>query len=73
MADGEVISGMPRREQGNAFVLADASGQELTVNLSNIRTRNLVSQSLMPDNFDELFDDQQFTDLVGFLLHDSSH
>jgi len=68
LADGEVLSGIPRREQGNAFVLADASGQELTVNLSDVQTRKRVSQSLMPDNFDELFDDQQFTDLVGFLL-----
>ena len=73
LADGEVMSGMPRREQGNAFVLADASGQELTVNLSDVRTRKQVSQSLMPDNFDELFDDQQFTDLVGFLLQRTSH
>ena len=68
LADGEVLSGIPRREQGNAFVMADASGQELTVNLSDVQTRKQVSQSLMPDNFDELFDDQQFTDLVGFLL-----
>ena len=73
LADGEVMSGMPRREQGNAFVLADASGQELTVNLSDVRTRKQVSQSLMPDNFDALFDDQQFTDLVGFLLQKTSH
>jgi putative heme-binding domain-containing protein len=72
LKNGEVMTGMPRREEGNAFVLANASGQEITVSISDIQSREKSPQSLMPENFGELFDDQQITDLVGFLLKPSA-
>jgi hypothetical protein len=42
-----------------------------TISVADIQSRKKSHQSLMPDNFGELFDDQQFADLVGFLLKSS--
>jgi putative heme-binding domain-containing protein len=71
LTNGEVKTGIPRREEGNALVLANASGQEVTISVADIQSRKKSHQSLMPDNFGELFDDHQFADLVGFLLKTS--
>jgi putative heme-binding domain-containing protein len=71
LKDGEVISAMPRREEGSVLVVATSSGQEESVKISDIQTKKQAFQSLMPDNFGELFNDQQFIDLVGFLLNSS--
>ena len=72
LTNGEVMTGIPRREEGNAFVFANASGQEVTISVTDIESRKKSHQSLMPDNFGELFDDRQFADLVGFLLESAN-
>jgi len=68
LKDGEIIFGLPRRTEGNLQILANAAGQEVSVDQSNIDRQESLTTSIMPDNFGELFDEQSFRDLVGFLL-----
>jgi putative heme-binding domain-containing protein len=68
LKDGEIISGLLRRVEGNVQILVNAAGQELAVDRSQINGQELLTTSIMPDNFGELFDEQSFRDLVGFLL-----
>ena len=64
----QVISGLIRREEGDSMVLATSSGQEIQIKSAEIRSQKVSLQSLMPNNFGELFNEKQMTDLVGFLL-----
>ena len=69
LKDGEIISGLPRRTEGNLQILANAAGQEVSVDQSDIDRQETMTTSIMPDNFGEIFDEQSFRDLVGYLLH----
>ncbi|HYE31491.1 MAG TPA: PVC-type heme-binding CxxCH protein [Methylomirabilota bacterium] len=69
MKDGEVVSGLTRREEGAALVIADAGGNESQVPLNQIAGREQTSTSLMPANFGEALTPEQFTDLLGYLLN----
>lgn len=70
--NGEVVSGLLRKEEENLVTLANTSGAEITIKTEDILSREILRQSLMPDNFGELFNNQQLVDLVGFLLNPDS-
>ena len=62
------MSGLFRRQEAQLLVLADSAGKELSMQKANVAERRESSTSLMPDNFGELLSQEQFNDLVGFLL-----
>lgn len=72
LKDGEIISGLLKRVEGNVQILVNAAGQEISVQRTQIDRQENMTTSMMPDNFGELLDEQSFRDLVGFLLQSES-
>ncbi|MBI4660470.1 MAG: c-type cytochrome, partial [Verrucomicrobia bacterium] len=68
LADGEVISGLPRREEGEVLILADSTGKEISVPKKNIESSRESESSLMPDNFGDVIPPEDFNHLMAFLL-----
>ncbi|HXG48305.1 MAG TPA: c-type cytochrome, partial [Methylomirabilota bacterium] len=68
LKDGELTSGLFRREEGELVVLADSTGRELSVAKKDIAARSLSGTSLMPENFGELLSAEDFNHLMAFLL-----
>ena len=68
LRDGDVVSGLFRREEGETVVLADSTGKELVIPKKRIQERRESETSLMPDNFGEIIPAADFNHLMSFLL-----
>jgi putative heme-binding domain-containing protein len=68
LSDGESVSGLFRREEGESIVLATAAGTEFSVPKADVVERRETRVSIMPSNFGEALSEEQFADLLGFLL-----
>jgi putative heme-binding domain-containing protein len=66
--DGDVVSGLFRREEGEAIVLADSTGKEISIPKKDITERRASTTSLMPENFGEIVTGEDFNNLMAFLL-----
>jgi putative heme-binding domain-containing protein len=66
--DGKVLSGLFRREEGQLEVYANASGQEFSVAKKDIKEKKASQFTLMPDSFGETISEEDFDDLIGYLL-----
>lgn len=66
--DGDVESGLPRREEGELLILANSTGTEFAIEKSRIREKRQTDLSLMPENFGELLNQEQFNHLMHYLL-----
>ena len=65
--DGEVVTGLPRREAGDLLVFANSAGQEFSIAKSTVKERRDSALSLMPENFGEIVTPQDFYHLLGYL------
>jgi putative heme-binding domain-containing protein len=68
LKNGEVMSGLFRREEGQLVVLADSAGKEVTVSKARIAERHESETSLMPENFGEALSREDFVNLMALLL-----
>jgi putative heme-binding domain-containing protein len=68
MKDGDVQSGLFRREEGAMLVLAQSDGKEISVPKKDVQERRESDTSLMPDNFSEAISASDFNNLIAFLL-----
>ena len=68
MKDGDVQSGLFRREEGAMLVLAQSNGKEVSVPKKDVQERRESETSLMPDNFGEVVTQADFNNLIAFLL-----
>lgn len=68
LKDGEVVSGLPWREEGELLILADSAGKEVSVPKNNIESRRESETSLMPENFADVISPEDFNHLMAFLL-----
>lgn len=68
LKDGEITSGLTRREEGDLVVVSDAAGHEFSIRKSDIKERHESEISLMPDNFGEAISVVDFNHLMAFLL-----
>jgi len=68
MADGTATSGLIRRDEGAALVIVDPEGREKTLVKSDIEEREETGLSLMPTGYDKLLTEQEFCDLLAWLL-----
>jgi putative heme-binding domain-containing protein len=68
MNDGDVQSGLYRRDEGEIVIIAQSTGKELSVPRKDIKERRTSESSLMPDNFGEAIPKGDFNDLIAFLL-----
>ncbi|EON78649.1 hypothetical protein ADIS_0823 [Lunatimonas lonarensis] len=66
--NGEVKSGLFRREEGQVIVLADQSGKEFSIPKNEISEQTASTMTLMPDTFSETLDQDKFNSLMGYLL-----
>jgi putative heme-binding domain-containing protein len=68
LEDGDVQSGLFRREEGEMVVLADSTGKEISIPKKEIKERRESESSLMPDNFSDAIPVEDFNNLIAFLL-----
>ena len=68
LQNGQVLTGLKRREEGATLVLADPQGKEFTVPLADIDEQRTTPLSLMPANLGEVIPEQDFAQLVKYLL-----
>ena len=68
LKDGDVQSGLFRREEGEMVVLADSTGKEVSIPKKEIKERRESESSLMPDNFSDVISAEDFNNLIAFLL-----
>jgi putative heme-binding domain-containing protein len=66
-SDGRVLSGLYRRQEGQAKVYAGKDGKEFRVLTDDIDEEMLSRTSIMPDNFGSLLMEQECHDLLAYL------
>lgn len=70
--DGNIVTGLLRREEGGRVVLADQTGKEFSLATDDIEQRKDSTESLMPANFAETMTAQQIQHVVAYLLTQQS-
>ena len=68
LKDTKLITGLQRREEGEVLVFMDTTGKEVSVPKKQIKQRIESNLSVMPGNFGEIIPEQEFNDLVAYLL-----
>jgi len=68
MNDGDVQSGLYRRDEGEMAIIAQSNGKELSVPRKDIKERRTSETSLMPENFGDAIPKADLNDLIAFLL-----
>jgi putative heme-binding domain-containing protein len=68
LKDGQLVSGLLLREEGEVLVLADAQGKEQRVPKASVEERSVAPISPMPANFAEQIPEADFYSLLGYLL-----
>lgn len=65
---GDVIAGIPRREEGDTITVADSTGKDVQIAKSKVKRMVQSNLSLMPSNFGEIIKPEDFNDLMSYLL-----
>jgi putative heme-binding domain-containing protein len=68
LKDGRLITGLQKRTEGETLIFADTTGKEVTVQKADIRKRIESPASLMPANFAEIINEDDFNNLMAYLL-----
>ena len=68
LENGQVVSGLLLREEGEILVLADAQGKEVRVPKSSVVERKTSPLSPMPANFADQIPEDDFNRLLDYLL-----
>ena len=68
LKEGDVVSGLFRRDDGNSVVYTDAAGHDNSLPKAQVVQRREVDTSLMPENFNELISPADFNHLLAYLL-----
>ncbi len=66
--DGRLVTGRVLREEGQVVIVADYEGTEQRIAMSDVNDRQQTKLSSMPTNVHELVKEDEFYDLIGFLL-----
>jgi putative heme-binding domain-containing protein len=67
--NGQAVSGLFRREEGQTVVLADQTGKEFSVSKPDIKEMTPSKYTLMPDNFNTELSKEEFDALLTYLLN----
>jgi len=68
LKDGRLITGLQKKEEGEVLTFADTTGKLVAVKKSEIRQRIESPASLMPSNFAEIIKEDDFNNLMAYLL-----
>jgi len=69
LKNGQTVSGLFRREEGQTVVLANQAGEEFTVSRLDIKEMVSSKYTLMPDNFHTTLSKEEFDGLLVYLLN----
>jgi putative heme-binding domain-containing protein len=69
LTNGNTVSGLFRREEGETLVFANVSGQEFTVAKTDVKDKAASKYTLMPDQFRNTISKKDFDALLKFLLN----
>jgi putative heme-binding domain-containing protein len=67
LKDGDVQSGLVRRDEGEMVVIAGSNGKESSIAKKEIAARSQSKLSLMPDNFSQVLAPNDLNDLLAYL------
>lgn len=68
LRNGQFVTGLLLREEGEVLVLADAQGKEVRVPVKSVEERSVSQLSPMPTNFNEQLPPADLYDLLEYLL-----
>jgi putative membrane-bound dehydrogenase-like protein len=71
-ADGQVVTGVPVEESPERIVLKIAGGQNVSIPRDDVDEMRRSNDSLMPEGLESQMTEQDFRDLVAFLLRETS-
>ena len=66
-SDGNQLAGMITNEGANSVTLMDLNGQQRQVLRADIKSLTGLGRSLMPEGFEQVFNDQQLADLIAYI------
>jgi putative heme-binding domain-containing protein len=66
--NGQVVSGLLLREEGEVLIVADSEGKEVRVPKKQIEERTTIQLSPMPANLADQIPEAEFQDLMAYLL-----
>lgn len=66
--DGKITTGLFRREEGEVMVFANMAGEEFSIPKAEIKEQKIAPYTLMPDHFGEVISEEDYYDLMGYLL-----
>ena len=68
LKNGKAVSGLFRREEGQVLIFANPGGQEFTIGKNDIKEKVASKYTLMPDQFKNTLQKNDFDALMKFLL-----
>ena len=68
LANGQFVSGLVLREEGEVIVIADGQGKEQRVPKASVDERLVSQVSPMPSNFAEQIGEAELHQLLAYLL-----
>ncbi|MBL7872438.1 MAG: HEAT repeat domain-containing protein [Cyclobacteriaceae bacterium] len=68
LKDGNVMTGLYRRDQGAVIVFGDLSGKEFSIPKKDIVEQKPSRYTIMPDHFGSTLSQQEFNVLITYLL-----
>jgi putative heme-binding domain-containing protein len=68
LKNGQLVSGLPLREEGQVLVIADGQGKEIRVPKGEIEERKVSPLSPMPANLIDQIPEEEFYHLLAYLL-----
>ena len=68
LKNGDIVTGLFRREEGELLILVDAAGKEISVPKGEVIGRRESETSIMPETFATLLPPTDFNNLMAFLL-----
>ncbi|HEX8523627.1 MAG TPA: PVC-type heme-binding CxxCH protein [Tepidisphaeraceae bacterium] len=67
LKNGNVVTGLQRKDDGNTLTFFDGNGTEITVAKDQIKKRVETNTSLMPWNFGEVLSEADLNNLIAYL------
>jgi hypothetical protein len=68
MKSGDIVSALFRRVEGETVVVADEQGKEQVLKRADISEERVSRFSLMPDNFGETLSEEEFRNVLAWLM-----
>ena len=68
LKNGQIVSGLLLREEGEVLIMADSQGKEVRVPKSSVEERSISPLSPMPANLTDQIAEDDFYRLMAFLL-----